>query len=76
MVPAFETAAFALKKGEHSKEPVKSSFGYHVIKVEDQRTKAPPAVSGVAPQLKILLAQEKLKQLVAELKSKAKIEIK
>ncbi len=76
MVPAFETAAFALKKGEYSKEPVKSSFGYHVIKVEDEREKSPPPVAEVAPQLKILLAQEKLKALVAELKSKAKIEIK
>ena len=37
MVPEFETAAFALEKGAYTKEPVRSQFGYHVIKVDDKR---------------------------------------
>ncbi len=38
MVPEFEAAAFSLKKGELAKEPVKSQFGYHIIRVDDMRT--------------------------------------
>ncbi|VVB53661.1 Foldase protein PrsA [uncultured archaeon] len=37
MVKAFENAAFLLKKGEMTKEPVKSDFGWHVIKVTDAK---------------------------------------
>lgn len=39
MVPDFDKAAFALKKGEMTKEPVKTPFGYHLIRVDDERTK-------------------------------------
>ncbi|WP_327204739.1 peptidylprolyl isomerase [Paenibacillus sp. DMB20] len=42
MDPAFEEAAFKLKKGEISSEPVKSSFGYHVIKVTDRKEATNP----------------------------------
>lgn len=41
MVPEFGNAAFAMKKGEYSKKPVKTQFGYHVIKVEDIRDAKP-----------------------------------
>ncbi len=76
MVPPFEKAVFGLKKGEHTKAPVKTSFGWHVIMVEDEREKTPPSVKEVGPRIKAILANEKLKALITSLREKAKIEIK
>ena len=47
MVPEFAQAAFALKPGEFTQTPVKTQFGWHVIKVEDRRQAKPPP--GPAP---------------------------
>ncbi len=74
MVPAFDKAVFALEKGKYSKEPVKSNFGWHVIKVEDTRQKTPPPMDQLKDRLKALIAQEKLQEVVKELRAKAKIE--
>jgi parvulin-like peptidyl-prolyl isomerase len=51
MDPAFEAAAFALQKGQTSNELIKSTFGYHIIRVEDRRMAPPPApaTSGPSP---------------------------
>jgi len=48
MVPEFAEAAFKLNKGDIS-EPVKTQFGWHVIKVEDSRVKPPPTFDEVKP---------------------------
>ncbi len=74
MVPPFDKAAFALKKGEYSKEPVKTGYGFHVIKIEDEKQEDPPALAQVSEQLKNLLAQERLKAFVEAAREKAKIE--
>jgi len=58
MVPAFEKAAFALKKGEHTKAPVKTQFGWHVIKVEEVQAQPAPAFEEAAPQIRENLRQE------------------
>ena len=51
MVPAFETAAFGLEKGAYTKKPVKTRFGWHVIKVEDIRDSKPPPYERVRGRL-------------------------
>lgn len=62
MVPEFGDAAFAMNKGEYSKTPVKTQFGYHVILVEDVRTSKPVPMERMKPQLKGMLAKGALAQ--------------
>lgn len=75
MVPAFEAAAFALDKGAHTKEPVKTQFGWHVIKVEDKRDEPKPSFEDVRAELRGFVTQQKFSKLLNELKAKAEIEI-
>jgi peptidyl-prolyl cis-trans isomerase D len=58
MVPQFEQALFALKKGEISPEPVRSPFGFHAIKVTDVREASRKPMKEVAPQIRDRLAAE------------------
>lgn len=77
MVPAFNDAAFAMKKGEVSKTPVKSQFGYHVILVtdkQDAKNLSFDEVKGFIEQkLKVEAFKEQMQAKMEELKKKAKI---
>lgn len=75
MVPEFENAAFALEKGAYSKEPVKTQFGFHVIKVEDKRKQQPPALEQVEPQVRQLVMRDKYLELLEKAKTAAPIDI-
>lgn len=75
MVPEFEAAAFALEKGEYAKEPVKTQFGWHVIKLEDRRAAAPPAFEEVAPQFRQLVMRERYGDLIREAREEYEIEV-
>ncbi|MBI3702447.1 MAG: peptidylprolyl isomerase [Rhizobiales bacterium] len=73
MVPPFSEAAFKLEKGQFS-EPVKTEFGWHVIKVEDKRAKAPPKFEEVKPQIERYVAGKAQSELILKLRAEAKIE--
>lgn len=73
MVPEFAEAAFKLKKGEVS-EPVKSQFGWHVIRLEDKRAKPLPDFAAVKPQIDQYLERKAQQDLVLALREKAKVE--
>ncbi len=75
MVPEFDKAAFALEVGKYTKEPVQSQFGWHVIKLEDKRTKQPPAFDDVKDQAKQAVIRDKYFALVKQLRGAAKVEI-
>ncbi len=74
MVPEFADAAFKLKKGEYTQTPVKTQFGWHVIKVEDRRTAPAPTFDQVKPRLVEQIRQEVIGAKVRELAAASKIE--
>ncbi|WP_224363469.1 peptidylprolyl isomerase [Hyalangium versicolor] len=79
MVPAFEKAAFSLKVGEVS-EPIRTNFGWHVLKVEERRAVGVTPYEEMRPKLEAQLRQDKtekfVEQYVQELRKKANIEVK
>ncbi|MCP5285337.1 MAG: peptidylprolyl isomerase [Burkholderiaceae bacterium] len=75
-VPEFSQAMTALKKGEMTETPVKSQFGFHIIKLEDTRDAPFPAFDDVKAQLKQRLEQQQMQQFQEELRAKAKTDYK
>ncbi|MCP4320246.1 MAG: peptidylprolyl isomerase [Hyphomicrobiales bacterium] len=75
MVPEFEEAAFALETGTYTKEPVKTQFGWHIIKVEDKRDTPPPEFKQVADQIRRVLLQEQYLTLLQEARNAIAVEV-
>lgn len=71
-VPEFSAAMVKLKKGEITQTPVKSEFGYHIIKLEDTREAQFPAFDDVKGQIKQRLEQQRLAEYRDEIRAKAK----
>lgn len=73
MVPEFAEAAFTIEPGSVGTEPVKSQFGWHVIKVEDRRQSV-PTFEEKEPELREQVAREIVNALVSDVRSGATIE--
>lgn len=72
-VKPFAEALTKLKKGEYTKTPVKTDFGYHVIQLDDTRPLTPPPFDQVKPQLQQRAQQQQVEQLVKKLRESAKV---
>jgi peptidyl-prolyl cis-trans isomerase C len=73
-VKEFSEALVALTKGKTTETPVKSQFGYHVIRLEDVRDAQMPKLDDVKPQIAQQLQQQKMTKFQEDLRSKAKVE--
>jgi peptidyl-prolyl cis-trans isomerase C len=73
-VKPFSDAMIALKKGEFTQTPVKTQFGYHIIRLDDVRPAKVPTLEEVKPQIIEALQQRKLQAYQEDLRKKAKVQ--
>ncbi|MEY4711099.1 MAG: hypothetical protein RIS88_549 [Pseudomonadota bacterium] len=73
-VPEFSDAMVKLSKGQVTQAPVKSQFGFHVIRLDDMREAQLPKFEEVKPQIQQQMQQERLSKFQDDLRSKAKVE--
>ena len=74
MVPEFSKAAFALKVGEVS-QPIKTDYGYHIIRLEDRKQGGPQPYDQVKNGVRAVLTRKKVQDIVVQLREQAKIEV-
>jgi peptidyl-prolyl cis-trans isomerase C len=74
MVPEFAAAAFALQPGQVSPNPVRTQFGWHVIKVEERRSSRGPSFEDSKDTLRQTMIEEEVQAAVQRIRSGARIE--
>ena len=73
-VPEFSNALVGLKKGETTKTPVKTQFGYHIIRLDDTRKPKIPPLDSVRGEIAKQLQQQRVRDAIAAARAGAKIE--
>ena len=76
MVPEFADAVAKLKDGEITKTPVKTQFGWHIIKLEETRKIDPPSFESMKDKLRSVVANKAIQKYLSELHKNAKVELK
>ena len=75
MVPEFENAAFKLRADSYTKKPVKTQFGWHVIKAGIRKSSDVPSFELLEPKLRNILFQKTIAEYIKDLRKDAKIEL-
>lgn len=73
--PGFAAAAFDLKVGTYGRRPLRTRFGWHVIKVESERKAELPTYEDLAPKLRDELVRQRINKVLKRLRSKADLEL-
>jgi peptidyl-prolyl cis-trans isomerase C len=73
-VREFSDAMVALEKGKFTPQPVRTQFGFHVIRLDDVRVALPPPMGQVAPQIRQELERARIEKLQVDLRGAAKIQ--
>ena len=73
-VKPFADAVVAMKKGQTTTAPVKTDFGFHVIRLDDVRPLKVPAFEELKEQFRQRAQQQQIQKMVMDLRSKAKVE--
>ncbi|HZM46695.1 MAG TPA: peptidylprolyl isomerase [Burkholderiales bacterium] len=73
-VKPFGDALSKLKKGQMTDAPVQSQFGWHIIRLDEERATKVPGYDEVKPQLQQMMQSQAIQKLVADLRTKAKVE--
>jgi peptidyl-prolyl cis-trans isomerase C len=74
MVKPFSDAAFDMKPGTYTTRPVRTQFGFHVIRVEDKRAKKPPTFEEAEEEVRMAARRDLAESYVSTLREKSKIE--
>ncbi len=75
MVPEFEQAAFKLEKGAFSKEPVKTQFGFHIIRVDEKRDQPKPTYEQSKQQIRQLMLTEAYGKAIEQSRTEVGVEL-
>jgi peptidyl-prolyl cis-trans isomerase C len=75
MGPEFAESVFVLKAGNFTHKPVKTKFGWHIVKVEEVRTSKPPKFEEAVPQLRMIKSQEALMKFIDGLKKQSQVQL-
>jgi len=73
-VKEFSEAMVGLQKGRFTEKPVRTQFGYHIIRLDDVRTVTPPPVGQVSPQIRQDLERARVDKFQQSLRAKAKVQ--
>ncbi|WP_028536466.1 peptidylprolyl isomerase [Paludibacterium yongneupense] len=74
-VPEFSQAMVKLSKGQVTPQPIKTQFGWHVIKLDDIRTEEAPSLDSLRPQLEQRILGQRIDKYISDLKAKASIKL-
>ena len=75
MIPELSNAIFAIKVGKFSNKPIKTPFGWHVVKVEDKRKSAPPTIEQMDEYITVKFAEMTVPEILAEERAKMQVKL-